>query len=137
MALDSKQWQQDLLLDLASAGGAKLKTLSDNTRAILTNIKMLREETNKKIKPFIPKQKYVSNQRNTTAVVNTGNQVKKQALSLDALVQTSDHVRSLSEDALSVDRFILSWKSVTLLAGLLTASGLAGYWYGKRKARKK
>ncbi len=136
MAIDAKQWQQDLFLDLASAGGTKLKTLSDNTRAILANIKTLREETNKKIKPFIPKRKYISNQANTTVVATTGAKVT-QALSLDALVQTSDHVRSLSEDALSVERFILSWKSIALLAGLLSASGLAGYWYGKRRNRKR
>ena len=134
MSVDTKQWQQDLLLDLTSAGGTKLKTLSDNTRVILANIKTLREETNKKIKPFIPSRKYISSQNNTTAVATTGNQVRS-ALSLDALVQTSDHVRSLSEDALSVERFILSWKSVALLSGLLIVSGLAGYWYGRRRTR--
>jgi len=134
MPIDTKQWQQDLILDLASAGGTKLKTLSDNTRVILANIKTLREETNRKIKPFIPARKYISNQNNTTAVATTGSRVQS-ALSLDALVQTSDHVRSLSQDALSVERFILSWKSVALLSGLLTVSGLVGYWYGKRRAR--
>ncbi len=136
-ASDPKAIYESLVMDLLDGGGKRTKALATNTRAIMANVRQLREDVDRKKALFLWSSGVPTpSSPVTVAVAKTDDEVKKQPLSLDTLVQTTDHVRSLSEAALKTEQFVLSWRGMAIAVGALGLVGFLGYQVGKYRARK-